>query len=94
MNLQGYEIQKNILYQDNKSTILFLENGQKCASKRTLAINIRYFFLANQREKGNIMVEWYPTNKMLGDPMTKPLQGAAFKNMADLLMGQKHMDNG
>ena len=91
MNAQGYEIEKNILYQDNKSTILFLENGRKSVTKRTRAINIRYFFLADQREKGNIMVEWCPTNKMLGDPMTKPLQGASFKNMSDLLMGRKHM---
>ena len=27
MEHQGYRIRKNILYQDNKSTILLLENG-------------------------------------------------------------------
>ena len=32
---QGYEVNKNILYQDNKSTILLEENGKKSSSKRT-----------------------------------------------------------
>ena len=37
---QGYRITKNILYQDNKSTILLVENGRKSAGKRSRALNI------------------------------------------------------
>ena len=56
MEEQGYKINKNILYQDNKSTIL-LENNRKLSSgKRTRAINIRYFFLTDQIKQGNVEV--------------------------------------
>ena len=48
MEAQRYEIEENIIYQDNKSTILLLENGKRSSSKRTRAINIRYFFLTDQ----------------------------------------------
>ena len=89
MEAQGYQIKRNILYQDNKSTILLLENGKQSSGKRTHALNIRYFFLADQRKKGNIEVEYCPTKQMWADPMTKPLQGSEFRNMADLLMGRK-----
>jgi hypothetical protein len=89
MEAQGYKTRKNVLYQDNKQTILYLENGRKSTSKRTRAINIRYFHLTDQCEKGNINVQWCPTKEMLGDPMTKPLQGKEFHNMADYLLGQK-----
>jgi hypothetical protein len=44
MEAQGYEITHNILYQDNKSAILLETNGKKSSSKRTRALNIRYFF--------------------------------------------------
>ena len=33
MEVQGYKIEKNILYQDNKSTILLIENGKKSLGK-------------------------------------------------------------
>ena len=88
MDWQGYIIRKNILYQDNKSTILLIENGRKSAGKRSRAINIRYFFVADQQEKGNVHVEYCPTKQMRADPMTKPLQGGDFKRQADWLMGR------
>ena len=35
LEAQGYTVEKNILYQDNKSTILLEENGKKSSGKRT-----------------------------------------------------------
>jgi hypothetical protein len=55
MEEQGYRIDKNILYQDNKRKILLENNGKK-SSKRTKAINIRYFFVTDQVEKGNLII--------------------------------------
>ena len=37
---QGYKVESNKVYQDNKSTILLAKNGKKSSSKRTRAINI------------------------------------------------------
>jgi hypothetical protein len=79
MEEQGYKIVQNILCQDNKSTILLEENGKRSSSKRTRALNIRYFFLTDQVEKGNLSIEYCPTGDMIGDFMSKPLQGKLFK---------------
>eukprot|EP00980_Cylindrotheca_fusiformis_P011346 scaffold2624_cov154-Cylindrotheca_fusiformis.AAC.1 len=61
---QGYKIEKNILYQDNKSTILLEMNGRKSAGQRSRALNIQYFFITDQVEKGNVMVKYCPTDEM------------------------------
>ena len=89
MEDQGYEIEQNILYQDNKSTILLLENGKKSSGKRTRAINIRYFFLTDQVQKGNLTVRYCPTDLMLGDYMTKATQGKKFDELRRAIMGMQ-----
>ena len=87
MEAQGYLIKKNILYQDNKSSILLEVNGKKSSSKRTRALNIRYFFLTDQVEKGNVSIEYCPTDDMIGDYQSKPLQGAKFQRFRRAIMG-------
>ena len=84
---QGYYISQNILYQDNKSAILLETNGKKSSSKRTRALNIRYFFLSDQVSKENLAIEYMPTAHMWGDFMTKPLQGKVFQKFRALIMG-------
>ena len=48
MGAQGYDIDKNILYQDKKSTILLERNGKESSSERTLDLNIRYLLLIDK----------------------------------------------
>ena len=93
MEAQGYEINKNILYQDNKSTILLEENGKKSSSKRTRAFNIHYFFLTDQIQKGNVTVEYCPTTEMIADFMTKPLQGKLFEKFRKMIMGHENVSS-
>jgi hypothetical protein len=50
-------VDKNIVYQDNKSAILLETNGKRSSGKQTQALNIRYFFITNQVEKGNAQIE-------------------------------------
>ena len=87
MKDQGYTLEKNILYQDNKSAILLETNGKRSAGKRSRAINIRYFFLTDQVEKGNMSMEYCPTDMMWADYMTKPLQGEKFRKFRDDILG-------
>ncbi len=87
MEAQGYEIQKNLLYQDNKTTILLENNGKRSSSKRTRAFNISSFFLTDQVEKGNLTIEYCPTTEMWGDYMSKPLQCKLFQKFKKLIMG-------
>ena len=87
MEAQSYAIKQNILYQDNKSTILLLKNGKQSSTKRTRAINIRYFFLIDQIEKGNITVWYCPTEDMVADFLSKPLQGKLFHKFRPQILG-------
>ena len=86
LEAQGYPVE-NILYQDNKSTILLGTNGRASAGKRSRAINVRYFFLADQVEKGLVKIVYCPTGKMTADYQSKPLQGQKFIYFRDQIMG-------
>ena len=87
LEAQGITIDQNILCQDNKSTILLLNNGKRSSSKRTRAFNIRYFFLTDQIEKKNLSVEYCSTTSMVADYMSKPLQGKQFQAFRKAIMG-------
>jgi hypothetical protein len=91
MEAQGYPIDENILYQDNQSAILLEKNGKRSSTKRTRALNIRYFFLTDEVEKGNLIIKHCPTDEMVGDFFTKPLTGEKFSKFRDIIMGRvKH----
>jgi hypothetical protein len=44
---QGYGVVKNLLLQDNRSSILLERNGRVLSGKRMRHINIRYFFISD-----------------------------------------------
>ena len=87
MKAQGYEVHDNVLFQDNKSSILLEKNGRASSSKRTKHINVRYFFITDRVNKQEVSVVWCPTGDMIGDYATKPLQGALFRKFRDQIMG-------
>jgi hypothetical protein len=87
MKAQGYGVKDNVLFQDNKSSILLETNGKASRSKRTKHINIRYFFITDRVKKEEVSVVWCPTGDMIGDFATKPLQGALFRKFRDQIMG-------
>ena len=45
-------------------------------------------FLTDQLEKGHLQIEYCPTEDMIGDYMTKPLQGEKFKKFRKSIMGE------
>ena len=49
-------MEHNIIYQDNKSTILLAINGRSSSSKRTKHIKHRYFLIKDLVEKGNVEI--------------------------------------
>ena len=69
------------------STLSLAKNGYVSSSKRTKHINARYFFVTDRISKGELAVKWCPTEDMTADFWTKPLQGASFRRMRDLIMG-------
>jgi len=86
LEAQGFVIDDNILYQDNKSAILLEKNGKGSSSKRTRHINIRYFFITDNVEKNNLRIEYCPTDDMLGDYFTKPTTGEKFRSLRAAVM--------
>jgi hypothetical protein len=67
--------------------MLLETNGRASSGKRTRHIEIRYNYVADQVAKGDLRVVWCPTDDMIADFLTKPLQGKAFVEFRDLLMG-------
>ncbi len=87
LKVQGFAVSDNILYQDNKSAMLLETNGRASSSKCTRHIEIRYYYVADQVATGDLRVVWCPTDEMIVDFLTKPLQGKAFVKFWDLPMG-------
>ncbi len=79
LKAQGYSVRDNIVFQDNKSSILLERNGKMSSSKRTKHINVRYFFITDRISKGEVRVEWCSTKEMVANFMSKPLQGTVFR---------------
>lgn len=86
---QGYVTRDNLLYQDNQSAMLLEKNGKGSSSKRTRHINIRYFFISDRIQSGEITVRYCPTTQMVGDFFTKPLQGMKFRQFRALVLNLK-----
>ena len=87
LEAQGYKIDDNVLYQDNKSSILLENNGRGSSGKRTRHMNVRYFFIADRVKSKEIRIEYCPTGIMVADYFTKPLQGILFRQLRDMIMG-------
>jgi hypothetical protein len=86
LEAQGYGHQDTILYQDNQSAILFEKNGRKSSSKRTKHLNCRFYFITDRINSDELSVEYCPTEEMVGDFYTKPLQGKLFYKFRKLMM--------
>ena len=81
-------VNESRLHQDNQSAELLEKNGCMSSSQRTRHINIRYFFLKDRVDKNEISIVHCPTEYMIADFFTKPLQGAKFIEFRDIIMGQ------
>jgi hypothetical protein len=86
---QGVEVSQNILFQDNKSAILLETNGQASSSRRTRHINIRFFFIKDRISSKELELQYCPTDQMVGDFFTKPLQGSKFFFFRQIIMGEE-----
>ena len=84
---QGHPVETNTVCQDNKSAILLEKNGKKSSGKRTRALNIRCFMVADCVERGTAQIVCCPTDKMPADHVTKGSQGVKFSQFRRRAMG-------
>eukprot|EP00957_Ditylum_brightwellii_P115423 8803185-Ditylum_brightwellii.AAC.1 len=86
---QGYDVDRSIVIQDNKSAMLLETNGKVLSGKRTRHINIRYFLVQDIVEKKGIDVEYCPTVDIVEDYFSKPLQGKKFRDFQTKILNHK-----
>jgi hypothetical protein len=86
LKAQGQMVTDSILYQDNMSSMLLEKNGRSSSTKRTRHINIRYFFVKDHVDSGELRIEHCPTKEMWAGYFTKPLQGISFYKLRDEIM--------
>ena len=82
---QGYTVDAAKLFQDNTSTIAMIKRGSS-NSDRTRHIAIRFFFVKDRVDAGEIKVEYMKTADMVADVLTKPLQGTYFRKLRAQLL--------
>ena len=82
----GYPMKPAIVHQDNQSTMILAEKGMS-TSKRTKHIEVRHFYIKEKLDLGEITLVYTPTNQMVADILTKPLQGSLHQNLRDKLIG-------
>ena len=86
LEAQGYPSKQTILHQDNTSAILLEKHGRDSTSKNSQHIHIRFYFIKDHIENGDLEIKFCPTDKMIADYMTKPLQGAKFFRFCKIIM--------
>ena len=79
--------QPSVLQQVNTSSIRLEANGKRPSKKRTRHINVRYFYITDKIKSGDVVVVCHPTGKLVGDFLTKPINGSSFKNHRNAIMG-------
>jgi histone deacetylase 1/2 len=85
LKAQGEIIDKPIIFQDNQSTIQMIHNGGS-KSDRTRHVNIRYFWIKERVDADEVILEYLPTDQMIADILTKPLQGSKFAELRAALL--------
>ena len=87
MEAQEYTIDNNILYQDNKSTILLAKNGRMSAGKNSKHIKNRFLLITDKVAQGDLKIQHKGTDKMWADVNTKPTKGERFRFMRGEVIG-------
>ena len=89
---QGDSPTEDTLMQDNKSAILLQKNWPFSTRKGSKHINVRYFFVVDKIKNKEVKIVYCPTEDMVADYNTKPLQGSLFYYFRNKIMGIKNED--
>ena len=90
LEMQGYTVKDNIVFQDNQSSMKLEQNGKTSSTKNTRHMEIRYFFITDNIRRNKLSVKYCPTGDMLGDYFTKPQQGSRMRQSRAQILNLKH----
>ena len=74
----------SVVHCDNQSTVAVSKNGVK--SDRTKHIDVKYNFIVDTIASGQVKSQWISTTDQQADLLTKPMAGAVFERLRNLLM--------
>jgi hypothetical protein len=83
LRFYGYKLSKVPLLCDNESAIRVADNPVE--HSHTEHIDIRYHFLRNHQQKGDIEIAYVSTHNQLVDIFTKPLDEKTFSKLRNEL---------
>jgi hypothetical protein len=86
LEAQGYDVKENVIYRDNQSSMKLEINGKQSSGKRTRHFNIKYFYITDLIQRGEVSTKYCSTNHMIADYMTKPLIGEKFHQFRQAIM--------
>ena len=89
MEAQGVSFKMSSVTQDNKSAIKLATNRRVSARHKSQHINIRHFWITDRLKAEGITIHYCPTEQMLADFLTKPLQGSLFRKFRAVLLGHE-----
>jgi hypothetical protein len=74
------------LYGDNQAALTVAEQGVR--SERTKHVEVKYHFITEHIEAGNIKMQWIPTTEQVADTLTKALPRPIFEKFRSCLMNE------
>ena len=93
LEAQSLSLEHNriVFNQDNESAIKLESNGRASAGQQSKHIDNRYFWITDRIKQKEIAIQHCPTEHMLADFFTKPLQGSLFNQFRSILLGHKEV---
>ena len=76
----------SVVYGDNQSAIAVSKNGIK--GERTKHVDIKYHFVTETVDRGDVVLKWVPTNEQQADLFTKALGAPVFLQFRRQLMSR------
>jgi hypothetical protein len=69
------------------SAMLLEKNAVLSRGKRSRHVDVRFFFIKDRVDKGEVDIAFCGTDDMIADFLTKPLQGNKFFRFRDAILG-------
>ena len=75
------------MYQDNHISMRMEECGRNHCTGNLIHINARYCFVKDRENKGEVKIEYCPTQVILAEYFTKHIKAKVLKIFRDIIMG-------
>ena len=82
---QGWDINCNVIFQDNASAAKLLNDGRESLGRRIINFDVRLFCMKYLSVNDEVTVTSFPAERMIADCNTKMLVSGKFKMLRDVM---------